>query len=1339
MRVTTAIVIFAVTALGVVAVSAEDESLFNTEITLSPWEGETPSKGTFSVRHEGMGEPPKEGYFKKHEPGEVAEFHLFVPDDLDPAGKYPLLIVYHGGKDGGSGKGMCRNFSRLSTGKHPVIVLSPNMYTMDAMNELLTEGKLPIDRRRVVVYGHSSGGMGVRSAMAEYGRTGGKFVPAALLCASTTASLGRTEYPPCPYYVMAGEKETPAFVTNEILKNRRRTCRVHALTMQQVFRECRYVEIEDSGHSGGTPAHRAIIQHAIAVSAREPVKLAARAGDPALEPLLAAARSGEWSAVRKEMTRLDGLADLEPRAGYEKLKKTILGALGKWFGAEARAVAGLTGKSDYVERDRAFHRFDRCKAVASAFADTAAGDRLAASIAALADAKHWSAELAARKAYEEIVAGRPAAGMNARLEELRTSAPETEYGRNRTREKLLALEEVRPAPKAGELPEGPEITNPYYPKATWRVWRDDDTPVERVQTVVRKGKEKKAATITLAPTPVADRIYPSAPLREGEPIKWETATTPSERFAGVWDDVYASWSGLHGYVRSSWQTTDGSTVRIRPPGRDQIMHFVEVRKTAEIVRCGINFVHQSTTGMGHTITNSYNQNMTTTYEKIYFSDCLVTSPAHDSFTETWSDRTKDLYLALVPTLFNSVGSSNSETMAITKMMIVGGYLPPESKRILKRNGLYPSALLYMWKASLPYDVPYDHELRHRIAYRALGREDQFKGKYGHAGGERGNLCLPFHRYDEIAHMRNMIGMAQSMTVLPPEAILDEVTVEGGKGVFRLKKAALVLQEPGRDVKVTVSTAKCYDLQDRPITVRWKLLYGNHATTCEPGDEPDTWVIRVPWDEALPEGRTAVALIANNGVHDGNPAVVSIFRKRRDIPPNGAGPGGYKYDSPFANRRPVLFGLQDRIVSPGETVTIPLRAIDPEGQPVRFEKRAGEPGRLDGNLFTFEVPTAPAAGGRTVTFIASDATAGNSYAAKRVSFVTAPKVHAHIECETPTGPAPLTVKVSSKGSRVAAGKMEVGWEFSLPTSKRKPADWKKMSHEAVATHTFKKPGLYEIALTVRSGKDTDRETIQVWVTDGKPAAPAGGVAVEGNGVRIRDGDDAPSAFDHTRFGVAGEGERIARTFLLFNRGVEELTCSPRTVSIAGAQAGDFRIVRAPRRVVSPYGYARFEVEFRPRGGGVRTAEVTVRAGGDTVRFAIAGEGAIDQEKIDAEAGPHFKTAKKLFDERKWAPARAALTEFLENWPGATVAGEAEALLQRIRTDPAIVREIEAAAEAEESARNLEKQESRAKSLFKMAESSQANGRADMARKYWKDIIEKYPDTTWAAKARERLGR
>lgn len=422
------------------SVEAKEDSLFNTEIYTSPWKGETVSKGDYSIFHKGKGELPKKGYFKKHEPGETAEFHLYVPKGLDPNKKYPLLIVYHGGKDGASGKGTGGRFARLSTKKHPVIVLSPNMYTMDAYNELIAEGKLPIDRNRVIVYGHSSGGMGVLSAMREFVRTKGKFVPATLMSASTTASMGRTKYPPCPYYVIAGERETPEFIKNKILKNRRRTCRLHSLIMQQVFSETRYIEIQGSGHSGGTPKHAAIIQHAIAVSKRSPVEFVSTEKAPQFQALIQAVQAGSWIAARKEISRFDAMKTLKERTEYNKLRKAIFKSLENWFVKEVDTIAGVTPQSNYLQRDRAFRLYDSCQQIVQAYADTPAGETLAKTFKKLDKAKHWQAEQNSKKEYLKIVSVRPTLNTVKQLQALRKSAPQTEYGRNRTREKLQALQ-----------------------------------------------------------------------------------------------------------------------------------------------------------------------------------------------------------------------------------------------------------------------------------------------------------------------------------------------------------------------------------------------------------------------------------------------------------------------------------------------------------------------------------------------------------------------------------------------------------------------------------------------------------------------------------------------------------------------------------------------------------------------------------------------------------------------------------------------------------------------------------------------------------------------------------
>jgi len=88
-------------------------------------------------------------------------------------------------------------------------------------------------------------------------------------------------------------------------------------------------------------------------------------------------------------------------------------------------------------------------------------------------------------------------------------------------------------------------------------------------------------------------------------------------------------------------------------------------------------------------------------------------------------------------------------------------LPKATKPLLKRHGLYIPTLLYIWKASLPYDAPYESELRHRVAYSSAG--DALPGNY--------LVNRPFNSYDEGLHMANMVKMAKSMTIAPPISLI----------------------------------------------------------------------------------------------------------------------------------------------------------------------------------------------------------------------------------------------------------------------------------------------------------------------------------------------------------------------------------------------------------------------------------------------------------------------------------------------------------------------------------------------------------------------------------------
>lgn len=754
--------------------------------------------------------------------------------------------------------------------------------------------------------------------------------------------------------------------------------------------------------------------------------------------------------------------------------------------------------------------------------------------------------------------------------------------------------------------EATAIRNPYFSKTEWKVWRDDPAPVPNIQNVTGKEKKEVVVEVTIEPPAPATRLYPVAlGATHGGPVAlWKPAAS-SKRFAGCWDDVYTSWSGLHGYVRDRWMAPGGTTI---DGVKEQIIHFVgaKARHTHDL---GVNFVHKSTTGMGHTIVNDVQPGSTEAYEKLYFGSTLLTAPAHISFSEDFDGQTKDLYIGLMPTLFNSVGSSNSETMAITKLIIAGAYLAPDLKALLKRQGLYASTMLYLWKAALPYDVPFDHELRHRIAYKAVGNRHTYPEKYGAAGINRGDRCLVYHQYDDAAHMQAMIALASSLTAPLPEAICTLETIAGGTKKYALKKSICAIQKPGETVVLTVSAGASYDLGDQPLRYRWTVLYGNRDTTVVPSADGTSAVITVPWSDALPEGRTVVALTANNGTHDGNPAMISVFRQKlADLPPSGGGYQDYKYDMSYVNQRPVVTGVQDLVVRPGQTVALELGALDPEGQPVRWYKRAGDPGDLDGNVFTWKVPRRLAPGAHTVSFIASDGSAGNSYAGRTVSFhAGAPKAMPRVTVDRAWGPAPLTVKCTTKGSVAPGGAF--GWEVYPAAEAHKATPFKDQKSGGNFVHTFTEPGRWVIACTLKGHSEVIQQ--HVWVTSAPAAETPATLEVEGNQLWIHSGDATPSGVDHTDFGTGGTDRKstpVVREFRLYNRGGTELRLKSKSaVALSGPEAKEFKVEQQPRQKIGPGGSTVVRIQFQPSGAGPKHATVTIAYGAESFAFAITGRG------------------------------------------------------------------------------------------------------------------------------------
>ena len=577
--------------------------------------------------------------------------------------------------------------------------------------------------------------------------------------------------------------------------------------------------------------------------------------------------------------------------------------------------------------------------------------------------------------------------------------------------------------------QGVKIKNPYHKIPRWKLWYLDATPVNLPDNKI------------ISPPKVKKRLYPDdadIKLYPGRFLAYRNEDWPQRKYAGTWFDVYSSRDKGHSNIKPIWKGDHDNYVKIY----NSVIHL----KGGPLHAMGANFTSQSTTGMGHDITN--NEDRMSRLEKyFYFADILTSGPAHISFRDHLNKGTTDRFQALAPIIYNSVGSSGSETMALTKMIIAGGYLPKEIKPILKLNGIYPSSILYLWKASLPYLVPYDNELRHRVAFNSAGDRSDDKG-YSHT-----RVSYYYNNYNDTAHMRNMVNLAKSMSVAPPIALLKTIEINGGKTIYSLKTTLLVHQGRSETIKLRISTEDCYDLQELPLNFRWKVLYGNKDTSINKEDGSYVYNITIPKNNKLPKGRTSILLVANNGKFDSNPAIVNVYRT-----------------DGVDNLRPTLIGLEDKTILPGEKVEFDINSIDPEGFPVTLYRWAEEVGSLDGNTFTWECPPDQTDATKQLTIIASDGTCGNSYNSRQIK-IQIRSLIAVISADKLQGNAPLKVSFSSFGSRdKKGGSLSYFWEF----------DDGATSREQNPIHAFTKPGFYQVTLKVKGLSGAQSSKLVIFV-------------------------------------------------------------------------------------------------------------------------------------------------------------------------------------------------------------------------------------------------------------------
>ncbi|NQV36217.1 MAG: chitobiase/beta-hexosaminidase C-terminal domain-containing protein, partial [Phycisphaeraceae bacterium] len=569
------------------------------------------------------------------------------------------------------------------------------------------------------------------------------------------------------------------------------------------------------------------------------------------------------------------------------------------------------------------------------------------------------------------------------------------------------------------------IMNPYHAHPAWKLWAVDPSPV-----TISKPHFKG----TFEPPLVMLRKYPIL-LRKGS-TKLTLDPLGKNRFAGFWDDCYMSLDSHHtGLGAFKNQFIDGKSMKT-------------ARDVQTLLALGVNFTSQSYADRGRAIVDDILNNLNTE-RHFFFANCIRATPAHASYSDTNMEKVTDLYDGLFAHSYHSVGQSGSEMHAIYKMMAAGACMPRDTKNLLKKHGAYAIALLTIFKAALPYadaqgqPLPFEHELRHRSAYSSHGTPSHMH--YCAANAH-------YHGYDESRHLQGMMDMARGLASAPPVAVARLVR-------FTAEKNGVTISDPARlarqvknisltnmrfwgdkddTLSVRIDLNKSYDLQHKKLSFKCQTLYPNQKNVSITQEASGVFLIRVQHDPALPKGRIPIICTAHNGLAvSSNPVFINFYwpgeNELDDYFAKGEVPKdvrlrieakGLKRLPVTVNLRPVVdFGFTGDAVRcrPGQTVSIDLKARDPEGFPVTVFRRFGEIGTVENGRFTATIPSRDQDKIYRVHFIFSDGTGG--YTGKQIKLLVSRDNDTVSKDWTVTtlGPVQRAVTVNHSGRTFTFGK------------------------------------------------------------------------------------------------------------------------------------------------------------------------------------------------------------------------------------------------------------------------------------------------------------------------------
>lgn len=528
--------------------------------------------------------------------------------------------------------------------------------------------------------------------------------------------------------------------------------------------------------------------------------------------------------------------------------------------------------------------------------------------------------------------------------------------------------------------------NPYYTTAPWKLWFVDPTPVEYSGINSTGG----TTTATHAPPDAATRKFPTAAaLAATWPAQFlglELAPT-SPAAAGWWDDVSASIDNGHTGPLTGWGGTGGNTINLSG-------QFIRVGYGGAYVTqrqsMGYNFTSESYAQRGAFLSR-VNSNVVSTERDWMFTNTIRGTPSYYSFNDHDPVYTSDNYDGLYGIGYHSLGRSGSETHALLKMLIAGGFMPRATKELLKRHGLYATTMLTLFRQALPYvnadgsPVEYEGEMIQRPTY--LSKGDGTSEEFALQN-------IVYHQYDDTRHLYGMIQGAKALTTPPPVAVMNLVSVKSviadGEPVVwanndprihvRGKTTTTIWADPADNLEIRVDMGESLDLAGGAIDLSADAVYPNQASALSIEREGDTAIfkIRATYDANLPLGRVPVILQATARGLRSNPTFLNIYWRQAD---QADKPGGYfdantsdRRDAVFWNARPTLttsLGAATTVAgSVGSPTSFTVTCVDPEGFATRIYRRAEDSGTFVNGTYTM---TPTRAGNFPVSIICSDGT------------------------------------------------------------------------------------------------------------------------------------------------------------------------------------------------------------------------------------------------------------------------------------------------------------------------------------------------------------------------------